>query len=392
MYTQGFGEVLTDILTVDPNLRSIASVSSILDTSNYTFNAVTYGKDHEGFNFHGHSISSTQYVDGNSSNPVSGYNDGILIAVNYPGSVETSAIYSYHFSSVYENFSSTYNSISRYPAVNDLRLELGSTKTTNASSYQYASALPDLGHYPNAAVDPDLSSIWNVVGVFPPSGEVAKYSLFSSVDGVPTFICSSVMSGGYNTNGVVEKNGFVKINESTGIGNALSTSEHPGQGGALVNGPCIFSSTDSISRGRVQLAVVAQLGDAAALALFGGVTHFGVWCLDFKAMLASGLTPPYSWNNLNNNRKYKLVAKVSFWENLMRNFDYSFPGQVISYPSIGNIGVSAFNFSGVETLNKNLLLTATLDSDSGSLAGNLTFTDSGYVNKGPLFQLLFNFT
>ena len=32
-------------------------------------------------------------------------------------------------------------------------------------------------------------------------------------------------------------------------------------------------------------------------------------------MLASGLTPPYAWNYLNNNRKYKLVAKATILEN-----------------------------------------------------------------------------
>ena len=76
MFTQGFGEVLTDLLTINPALADLPSASAILDTSNYTFNAITYGKDAQGFNFHGHTVSSTQYVDANSSLDVSGYNGG----------------------------------------------------------------------------------------------------------------------------------------------------------------------------------------------------------------------------------------------------------------------------------------------------------------------------
>ena len=42
MFTQGFGEVLTDLLTTNPALADLPSASAILDTSNYTFNAITF--------------------------------------------------------------------------------------------------------------------------------------------------------------------------------------------------------------------------------------------------------------------------------------------------------------------------------------------------------------
>ena len=83
MFTKGFGEILVDALTVNPALQELPSVSAILDTSNYTFNAITYGKDAEGYNFHGHTISSTQYVEEDSASGVSGYNNGDILTVNY---------------------------------------------------------------------------------------------------------------------------------------------------------------------------------------------------------------------------------------------------------------------------------------------------------------------
>ena len=343
MFTQGFGEVLTDLMTTNPAIVDLPSASAILDTSNYTFNAITYGKDAQGYNFHGHTLSSTQYVSADTSLAVSGFNGdytatgGILIVKNYNPFNQSKN--SYYFSSTYLEFSSTYNSVPEYPAPHNARLEIASTSTINASSYQYASALPDLGHYPNVAVDENLSAIWNVIGAFPPSGNSgAKLYLFSGAlqDGFTDgFIASANLSGVYNEFGLVDSSGFVKINDdiqpgTSGFDSGLSSVTRV-QGGALSGGPCIFSAAaSSVSAGDVLLAVVPQLGDAAALAAFGGISHIGVWCLDLKEMLASGLMPPYSWDNLNNNRKYKLVSKVTFWDNLLRHEDQGSNGGLIN--------------------------------------------------------------
>jgi hypothetical protein len=347
MFTQGFGEVLTDLLTVNPALADLPSASAILDTSNYTFNAITYGKDAQGFNFHGHTVSSTQYVNGDSSLGVSGYNSGTLAVRAYnetnPGS--------YYFSSTYAQFSSTYNSVPRYPSPYDRRLEIESTSTTNVSAFPYASALPDVGHYSNLAVgDENVSGLWNIVGGFPPSGDSGAWLLLFNDEGLQV---SGNLSGVYNEFGLVDSSGFVKINEASGLDNGLSSLTNT-QGGALSGGPCVFSGQTgvAVSSGESLLAVVPQLGDAAALAAFGGISHIGVWCLDLKGMLASGLMPPYSWDHLNNNRQYKLVSKVTFWDNLLEHHDVSI-------------------FSGLFT---------------GLAAA------TGLTNNGPLFNLKFTFT
>ena len=352
MFTQGFGEVLTDLLTTNPALADLPSASAILDTSNYTFNAITYGKDAQGFNFHGHILSSTQHNDGNTGKPVSGFNEGNLIVKRYNADTSPS---SYFFSSTYYEFSSIYNSVPRYPSPNDVRLELESTLTTNASAWSY-SELPDVGHYPNAAVSQNLSAVWNVVGGFPPSSlpdDPTTAPKLYLVDEGGGLVASGVLSGVYNTHGLVDASGFVKINEASGIDTGLS-SLTPVQGGALSGGPCVFSGQPgvAVSSGESLLAIVPQLGDAAALAAFGGVSHLGVWCLDLKEMLASGLMPPYSWDSLNNNRKYKLVSKVTFWDNLLSHQDVAASSGLIDGLSLG------------------------LDLD----------------NKGPLFTLKFTFT
>ena len=170
MFTQGFGEVLTDILTVNPALAELPSASSILDTSNYTFNAVTYGKDAQGFNFHGHTIVA---VAQDLAGFIQGCNLGLLILEAYnPDSAGSTS--SYFFSSTYENFSSTYNSVPQYPSPYDRRVENNSTipnaLTASASLITNFSSIPDMGHYSNvAAGDPSISGLWNIVGGFPPS-------------------------------------------------------------------------------------------------------------------------------------------------------------------------------------------------------------------------------
>ena len=76
--------------------------------------------------------------------------------------------------------------------------------------------------------------------------------------------------------------------------------------------------------------------------MFGGFQHLGVWCLDIKETLKQGLTPPFSWDNLDNLRKYKLVSKVSFWDNLMTHNDHSSNSGMSVLADSG----SAFDFGG----------------------------------------------
>ena len=450
MFTQGFGEVLTDMLTVNPGLADLPAASAILDTSNYTFQAVTYGTDAQSYNFHGHVISSVQYVDDNSANAVSGYNDGFIIVRNYANSLApaaSAATNSYTVSAVNEALESL-QILPNYPHNHDTRLERGSTVTMSVSSFSSAPfatitdggndeiftygsgsllpsaseyrigdevtfaplaapvplgltegtrywvvgvdsvapfairvsstrggspitpglsntfflvarfGSPDLGHSPNAAIDQNLSSIWNVVGSFPPAGNSSKYYVFSGALGEdPVFAFSGNLSGVYNEFGLVDKDGYVTINPNGPLDTGLSSTTNE-QGSDLSAGVCVFSGEgNSASNAVSNLAVVPQRGDAGSLLLFGSCYHIGVYCLDLKEMLSLGITPPYSWNALNNSRKYKLVGKVSFWEDLIRT------KQVIMHGP-----------NGIQILSTNLL-----------------GKDLQFANEGPLFVVQFNF-
>ena len=327
MFVQGFGEVLTDALTVNPALADLPSASAILDASNFTFQAVTFGKDAEGFTQHSHVVSTTQYaVDGDSSS-VSGYDDGIITIINY-GSDTTDGASSYVLSGTYAEFSSTYNSVPNDPSPLDVRLSRGSTKSTNlvgfsgtsATSGEYSSiVLPDLGHYANpviiSSVDSSgigLSSIWNKIGAFAPSGG-ADYSLY---DKDKDLLVTGTLSGYYNTYSLMDKDGYLTVNPSS-VTELSPPSFHDYTLGSLL----LSSVGYPVSGGELLLKNYVPSSDAGTLAAFGSVKHIGVYCLDLKDMLSSDLTPPYEWNALNNKRKYKLVAKVTLLDNPLYHRD-----------------------------------------------------------------------
>ena len=336
MYTQGFGEVLTDIMTVNPAFSDIPSASSILDTSNYTFQAVTFGKDAEGFSKHAHVVLYEHYTSGTSPT-VSSFNSQLVIVRNYSGSEAPFAL-SYNISATQLHFSSSYNSVPVYPAPNHRRLEQKSTTVNSASSFSSAPT-PNLGHYVNAGLSSSpFSSVWNVIGAFPPGG-YNDWDYFIVSSDVPASATSSLrtyfldagnpgestsgeLSGVFNADRVMDKNGYLTVHPLSGIGEQLSAIGTATSGSAFSGGALVFSSvTSNPSAGTTNVAVRLKDGDAASMALFGGFNHLGVWCLDVKQMLTDGLTPPFEWDALDNLRKYKLVSKVSFWDNLSSHKD-----------------------------------------------------------------------
>ena len=60
-------------------------------------------------------------------------------------------------------------------------------------------------------------------------------------------------------------------------------------------------------------------------------------------MLRDGLTPPFSWDALNNTRKYRLVSKVTFWDNLLTHEDN---GTDAGIEVLANPTASDFTFGG----------------------------------------------
>lgn len=362
MITQGFGEILTDILTVNPAIKSIPSASAILDTSNYTFQALSFGKDAQGFQYHAHDLT----LGGFTLFPLT-FNDG-FITVKVFNTVSPS---SYHVSATHLQYSSTYNSTPIYPSVYDRRLEKEACLSVLERTLSSILTPVDVGHYKNYSVIPALSSLVNVIGGFPP----ATGSYYKFIDSNNNFIMSGVLSGMFNNYGVMDLNGYLKVNQTPAVASF--------SGGSIIN--TIGGASSLSSNPTIYLQTALELGDGGALAMFGGVNHVGVWCLDLKQMLADGLSPPFNWNILNTaGRKYKLVGKFTSWDNLLNHNDITDPTVEFIVNGLQFV-LSAF---GYETTNSGFKIAF----QQGINNTNPLIPGSPGTNiRGPYIQLKFNF-
>lgn len=284
MFVDKAGEHIADIMTMNRGYASIPSASAILDTSNYTFQAVSYGKDAEGFRYHAHIITSPS-----SDGFIKVISSGFL---NFSG---------YSTSTTGQVIEFWYKILPQSPNPTDTRLENESTVPT------YSNGVADLGQYLNPIINSSLSSAAHLIGGFP-AASGTNYKILGW-DG--SLLISGVLSSLYNSSGIMDSSGFLKF--------------HPGNASTVQSAYNIASSTNYYMSGvlkscssthgfpnQVSLKWLLPKGDCGALNLFGGVYHLGVWCLDIKEMLKQGYSPPYSFNPLNNIRKYRLFAKKTF--------------------------------------------------------------------------------
>lgn len=326
----GAAESLIDALTVSPSLSGIPSASSILDTSNYTIQGITLGKGFDAFQEYAHHLDVASSAI--STTAVSVINPGAT------SSLATSSV------------SSILNP--SFPHPDDRRLERNSTLTRytlhdighNLNSIEFSATMLDDGHGGGTV---GLSSL--SIGCYPPKGGVPLY-YYSNSEGA--FIGSSLMTGRFNENDVMDASGMINMTvTSIEEGNALS--EFPlDQGlymtphtqGVVAEAPLLFSALN----GQIGYNLVLSAGDFAIPNAYGGIWSLGLWVIDTKAMICSGINPPFAFNSLDNKRLYKLFAKKIFSRDLTYARDVttdSEPGNILNYytvPPVTNIGVLAY--------------------------------------------------
>jgi len=283
------GQVIVDMLTLSPSLSKIPSASAILDTSNFSFQAISYGKDVSGFNKHAHAVYDSNY--------------SAIIVRSYE------SVSSYHSSAIGSAIL-RYNILPEYPDPLNTRLEQNNCRTVFSSLF---SGL-DVGHCANHVLLSSYSSVYQTLGCFAPSGGINYYVLSADhVSGsLGNILYSGTLSGAYNKYGIMDSSGFLTFAPLNGNQGRAKTATLEFTSGVLINLSPTFSST-----GNIDLVWQLSAHDAATLLLYGGVYHFGLWCLDIKQMLKEGHKPPFAFNPLNNIRKYRLFAKKTFSRDLL---------------------------------------------------------------------------
>lgn len=291
MLVDGAGQIIVDALTANRSLASIPSASSILDTSNYTILAVSFGKDADGFTHHAHEIIS----------PSGTYFGKRIIKVL---SYENTSILTYHTSATASAIEFTYKLLPASPSPLDKKLEFDSTVPN------YSSGVTNVGHCLNSVIDSNLSSFHHLIGCFPASGGTEFWMVSSISNASASIIISGTLSSFYNKNLIMDTSGFLTFANGT-----ASTHNSLNNASDFTKGALRYCDANSPSKLAVKIKIGE--GDCGALLLYGGIYHIGLWVLDIKETLKQGVTAPFNFNALNNKRKYKLFAKKTFSKDLL---------------------------------------------------------------------------
>lgn len=296
MILDGAGELIVDILTVSPSYSSIPSASAILDASNYTIHAVSFGKDAAGYHRHAHSYSLQELYPA----------DYIIRVLSY----EPVSVSSYRSSAVGDL-------LPEYPSPWNTRLESSSTAILNIYTdppiITPDVVLYDYGHNINSYLDPGASLVSAYVGCYP-SKEGSKWHIYSALTDVregatDTPALTGVFTSYFNLCSALDLFGYINVTTSNAAyGNSLSIGNY--------SGVVITADTQFSALGYVGYNTLVSAGDLGCLSIFGGVYQMGLWYIDIKRLLSEGVRPPYSFSHLNNPRKYKLFAKKTFSRDL----------------------------------------------------------------------------
>jgi len=345
MLVDGAGELLAEVMTVSPSLsgqyESVPSASSILDASNYTIQAISFGTGSDAYNKVGNTVTS-------------GVASGALVSTNAQALDEKKIDYLVNgAASNYFRYGATVVVLhelasqggSYYPQVGlpeapDPSLKV-LAKNTNVSatfagsgvSSDVSSIFPGNGQHVNflpsgigsAMMEntefSDTSSLQiaqSVLGAFP---EGSSVNLVLGQDHVTPLLFNYPIStntlyeldvfGFFNEVSSMDVSGFVNMVMS---GSPGTTTDYAMSSGA--SGLCVSGGHDSTNSGTVEYTVMLAAGDVKTSNMYGGIYHLGLWTIDMKESLLNGNTPPFGFSVLNNPRKYKLFARKGMSKNI----------------------------------------------------------------------------
>lgn len=304
LVVDGASKTLADILTTSPTLSGITTASSILDTSNYTIQAISFGKGPVAYGRNSH------YYTSGKSDFIDTKGESCLITSALP--TESSSTY---YTSGYKSD----DDLASFPSPLDLILQRGTQLASSYSavdSYQ-ASSGQNQNFIPSAhsasvsaSLGFDSSAakiVGSMLGCYPDGSSAGgtDFYMFSSVGGVANtltanLIHSGTYNGTFNEASSMDQNGYVGMIMSSvqNAGYSLSSSFS----GLTLSAGSNFSST-----GEIMYEVMIASGDARSCHLYGGITKMGLWTIDVpKSLLLA--TPPFNFSSLNTNRVYRLFS------------------------------------------------------------------------------------
>ena len=299
MLTDGAGELLADIMTVSPSLSGIDDLAtySILDLSNYTIQAISFGTGSDAFRTNGHKVvgiagvyDATAIFAGTNGNQTvlrSNRDDEDASNLNQPAD---------------PGFP-----ISPTPVLDVLDIN---TSVDAYISKDVSATVPGNGQLTNFMPSAIMSATFegtelstpvryfgaaSVLGCFP-DGATANHAQRNQVkyyddSGTKRTITSD---GGYfNEVSSMDLSGFVTKVPGSDATQGLIESYDAGLP----------------TNGTLEYTVTLSKDDALFAHAYGGIFHLGLWTIDMKESLLNGNTPPFAFSVLNNPRKYRLFCR-----------------------------------------------------------------------------------
>jgi len=323
----GAGELLADIMTAHASLSSIPNLSSILDASNYTIQAMSFGTDSSGYRKHGHEWGTT--VPNKVSNQ--------SVASDQPTRIITISTQSDLTVSSYDP-SFAGNILPSFVTPRQTKLEentLPSGVGDGVYLSSLASGITDIGHNLNiipyassvsvSASLGGISSLGGVFGCYPEGSGTGgtQFYVVSSDANIPTLtaplLVSSIYQGTYN--GLFNQ---VSSMDVSGFLNFVGSSTTDVYLAAGFSGLTVSAETDPTIRasttGEIAYKTVIGSGDLGTANLYGGIYNIGLWSMDLCAALENN-NPPFAFTHTSNSKKYKLFSKKSLLANLCKTSD-----------------------------------------------------------------------
>tara|TARA_Y100000034_G_scaffold129718_1_gene186719 strand:+ start:795 stop:1886 length:1092 start_codon:yes stop_codon:yes gene_type:complete len=327
----GAGELLVDMLTTTPSLSGVSTtsvdsqgnthaVSALLDASNYTIQAISFGKGAGGYTQNAHFPGSSLFNQVSSTLFPMTDPSTAMIAVGTGTSSYTPIV-----------------SLPKYPDPIDTKLETDNTAThigieVNKSLGGSGSDF-DIGHNLNfmpSSISENLKGGSNdfvhrfrqLYGCYPEGSSVGG-SKWKIVDDSESPIVSGVYNSLFNEVSSMDSQGMLMSVTGTDSTKGLITS----------------SNSDFSSTGEISFISTVGSGDLGMSNLFGGIYNIGLWGID-NALSIQGLDnseahpPPYITDIKDNPRRYKLFAKKSFTQNLCEISDTGSTAGALDYQDL----------------------------------------------------------
>lgn len=333
LVVDGAGQTIVDMLTMSPSLSGIASTSSLLDTSNYTIQAISFGKGKKAYLYNAHAYDSSSELGINTKDLFLAVSGSSLLGTNKGVAVVVASSLT----------TSSYSPVPTLPAATtpmDTKLAEGAylsgnsvinLDTTQYKDGQNMNILPYINEEGFTAGFEGYGSYW---GCWPEGSGTggSNFYVISSTDVIEStlttaHITNALVSGTYkgvfNAASSMETRGWVgKVYDPINGQVGLPTETNP------ISGLIVSSSSDSSTTGEVQYIITCGSGDLGMANLYGGIYSMGLWTIDISTTLAPqvgdvGYYPPFGWHPYNKPRRnYRLFSKHSFTKNLCYIQDY----------------------------------------------------------------------